>query len=64
MQKTERFSLVLTETEKGLVERLAEVEGGLSQAALLRRLIHKAAREHDVHPTSNAMGIDANERNP
>ena len=50
MQRTERFALVLTEKEKSLVELLAQLEGGLSQAAMLRRLIHKAAQEHDIPP--------------
>ena len=50
MLRTERFSMVLNKYEKHLVEQLAEIEGGLSQAALIRSLIHKAAREHDLQP--------------
>ena len=55
MQRTERFALVLTEYEKGLVEKLAEIEGGLSQAAVIRRLIHKAAWEHEVQPSPDSQ---------
>ena len=45
---TEKFGLVLTLREKRAVEELAEEEGGLSQAALVRRLIRSAARERGV----------------
>lgn len=44
MQRTERLGVVLSEREKTAVVKLAEVEGGLSQAALIRRLIRQAAR--------------------
>lgn len=54
MDKTERFSLVLTPQEKAAVTRLAEVEGGLSQAALLRRLIRKAAHDRGLWPELRA----------
>jgi len=50
MHKTERLGLVLTPTEKVAVIRLAEAEGGLSQAALVRLLIRKAARERNLWP--------------
>ena len=43
MVKTERFQFVLSSDEKTVIELLAELEGGLSQAALIRRLIHRAA---------------------
>lgn len=48
MQKTERFGLVLTQSEKNAVTQLAEQEGGLSQAALIRCLIRKAAHERGL----------------
>lgn len=48
MEKTERLGLVLTPKEKAAVTRLAELEGGLSQAALVRRLIRVAANEQGV----------------
>ena len=50
MQKTKRFGLVLTQSEKIVVSLLAEHEGGLSQAALIRRLIRKAAHERGLWP--------------
>ena len=50
MNRTERFGLVLNQREKEAVNRLAELEGGLSQAALLRRLIRKAAHEQGFWP--------------
>ena len=37
-----------TRSEIDVVARLADLEGGLSQAALIRRLIHKAANEHGI----------------
>ena len=48
MKKTERLGLVLTVSEKRLVARLAEMEGGLSQSALIRRLILKAAQGYGI----------------
>ena len=44
MQRTERLGVVLSKREKRIVLRLAEAEGGLSQAALIRRLIRQEAR--------------------
>ena len=52
MSRTERFALVMTKYEKWLIEKLAELEGDLSHAALLRRLIHKAANEHQLQNIS------------
>ena len=48
MNRKVRFGFVLTEDEKKTLIRLSEVEGGLSEAATLRRLIHRAAREHGL----------------
>ena len=48
MKKTERLGLTLTATEKSAVRQLAELEGGLSFAALMRRLIRKAAQAHGL----------------
>ena len=42
------FSFLMTPTEKGLIEELARLEGGLSRAALLRRLVYVAARERGL----------------
>ena len=50
MFKTKRLALVLTPAEKTAVVKMAEVEGGLSQAALVRRLIRNAAQEHGIWP--------------
>lgn len=46
-----RFGLILTDSEKRALERLAEAEGGLSQAALLRRLVHREAKERGLWPS-------------
>ena len=43
MLRSQRFGLVLSPTEKAAVTKLAEAEGGLSQAAMIRRLIRLAA---------------------
>jgi len=50
MLRTERFALVFSPAEKRTLERLAEAEGGLSQAAILRCLLRRAAREHGLWP--------------
>ncbi len=48
MKKTSRLGLILTPTEKSWVRSLAELEGGLTQAALIRRLIREAARKGGI----------------
>ena len=48
MRKTQRLGLLLTEREKAWVINLARLEGGLTQAALIRRLINKAGKEHGL----------------
>jgi hypothetical protein len=50
MHKTKRLALVLTPAEKTAVMEIAEAEGGLSQSALVRRLIRNAARERGIWP--------------
>jgi len=50
MYRTKRLALVLTPAEKTAVVKMAEAEGGLSQAALVRRLIRNAAKEHGIWP--------------
>ncbi len=50
MYKTKRLALVLTPAEKTAVVEMAEAEGGLSQAALVRRLIRNAAQERGIWP--------------
>jgi hypothetical protein len=48
MLKIKRLGLVLTEEEKRFVVQLARIEGGLSQASLIRRLIRQAASAHGL----------------
>ena len=48
MERKERFGFLLTKEEKSALKRLAEREGGLSAAALLRRLIRQAAQEQGI----------------
>jgi hypothetical protein len=50
MDRTERFGLVLSDTEKRVLCRLAESQGGLSQAAMLRHLLLQAARQNGLLP--------------
>ena len=50
MDRTERFGMVLSATEKQVLQLLAEGEGGLSQAALLRHLLRQAARDRGLLP--------------
>jgi len=47
VKKEKRFGLVLSTTEKQFIERLANIEG-LSQAALIRRLIRQAAKNSSL----------------
>ena len=56
MLRTERFGLVLSPTEKEAVIRLAELEGGLSRAALVRSLIRRAASEQGLWPPKKGCG--------
>jgi hypothetical protein len=53
MNKVKRLGLILTEREKYWVIRLAELEGGLSQAALIQRLIREAAQKHGLQVVLN-----------
>ena len=45
MAKRRRFGLVLSEEEKRIIQRLAGEAGDLSQAAIIRILIRRAARD-------------------
>ena len=54
MHKSKRLGLVLTPAEKTAVVQLAEVEGGLSQAAVVRRLIRQAAKSRGLWPPAEA----------
>ena len=53
MNRQIRFGLLLRPDEKHALSRLAEVEGGLSRAATLRRLIRKAAHEKGLWPPAD-----------
>ena len=52
-RKVHRFGFVLTDDEKQALARLAEIEGGLSEAATVRRLIRRAANERGVWPLAD-----------
>ena len=55
MKKSERLGLVLTPAEKEALKVLAKERGGLSRSALVRCLIHDAAR---------AAGVSLDKINP
>ena len=62
MVKIQRFGFWLTIDEKILISQLAQLEGGLSQAALIRRLIHQAALEHglsELNPNTDLQAKSA-----
>lgn len=61
MDRSERMGLMLSPREKDAVRRLAEVEGGLSQAALVRRLIRREARRLGLWPRSAARSQESAE---
>ena len=44
MRRSQRLGFLLSEREKAALRRLAEAEGGLSQAALVRGLIRAEAK--------------------
>ena len=50
MKKTKRFGVLLTKEESIALTQLAELEGGLSKAALIRRLIRNAAVHQSIWP--------------
>ena len=50
MRRTRQLGILVSPAEKAALKRLAEVEGGLSQAALVRRLIRKEAKRHGFWP--------------
>jgi len=63
MFKTERFGLILTPAEKEAARRLAEADGGLSQAALVRRLIRAEAQRRGLWPPAQ-QGAQPQEARP
>ena len=50
MFKSERLGLVLSAREKGAARKLAEAEGDLTVAAVLRRLIRAEAQRRGLWP--------------
>jgi hypothetical protein len=65
MKKIYRFSLRLTLNDKFILAQLADIDGGLSFAALIRRLIHLAAQERgllDSHqsPVQKQIAVPGN----
>jgi len=58
MAKIQRFGFLLTSEEKILISQLAQIEGGLSQAALVRRLIHQAALEKGLTTLYQPSPVD------
>lgn len=50
MSRREKFSLVLSEEEKTWLVLLSDREGGLSLAAMIRRLIRSAAQAYKGLP--------------
>ena len=62
MERTERFGLILSPVEKSALAQLAEAEGGLSQAAILRHLLRRAARERGLWPLPLGQHGQAQER--
>ena len=57
MRKKARLGLILTTQEKSWVRRLAEIEGGLSEAALIRRLIRQAAKSNGLQNDDSYVAI-------
>jgi hypothetical protein len=52
--KSERFGMILSPAEKIAGQKLAEREGGLSLAALIRRLIRVEADKQNLWPPDTA----------
>ena len=46
-----RFAFMLTHSERLALSKIADIEGGLSDAAVLRRLIRRAASDYGVWST-------------
>jgi len=55
MRKSERLGFVLSPREKSALRYLAEMEGGLSQSALLRRLIRAEAQRRGLWPEEQSL---------
>ena len=64
MLKTKRIGLIVTKEEKKWVIQLAEIEGGLSQASLIRRLIRQSAERYNLTTKSESKENKKNEQSP
>lgn len=53
MAKNFRFGFVLSMDEKKAIEKLAVLEGGLTKAALIRRLIRQAAHQKGIQTSTS-----------
>lgn len=51
--RTVRFGLVLSEREREALTWLAQIEGGLSEADVLRRLLRREAKERGFLPPAD-----------
>jgi hypothetical protein len=60
MLKTKRIGLIVTEEEKKWVIQLAEIEGGVSLASLIRKLIRQSAERHNL---TTKFGSKENKKN-
>jgi hypothetical protein len=61
MERTERFTLTMSQAEKSALVCLAERQGGLSQAATVRWLVRRAARRLGLWPPEQQQGTDLEE---
>ena len=50
MRRNIRFGMVLSQSEKATLTKIAEIEGGLSKAAVIRRLIQREAYTQGILP--------------
>lgn len=62
--KSQRFGLVLTIAEKMAIRQLAELEGGLTQGALVRCLIREAAQKKGIWEKQDESALTTSEITP
>ena len=55
--RNRRFMVGFTPTEKQVLEQLAEIEGGISQAAVVRRLVRREAQKRGLWTDLMARGV-------
>lgn len=61
--KTSRFNMYLTPAEKEMIARLAEIEGGLSEGALIRKLVRDAGMEYGLYIQNNEVRDSSRKEN-